>query len=182
MIQMVEIIDIDTGTKMIAMIFGSVKYDKEKYVIYCVRREKDDANVFVSKLVQNSQGYAIDHEFRNGEKEVIEGIIQRILSKVSKDSLEKDDIQLFSDFDLIGVNYFDIKKCYVSTVSIDFIKECMIHYGLVSERVLDRPVIEVKDEKKKFNEGFVSSLLLILLGISLIGFSLFILYDVFMKK
>lgn len=178
---MVEVIDSDTGAKMMAMIFAGVQYDGEKYVVYCVRREKEDANVFVSRLVRNSQGYAMDHEFRNGEKEVMEGILQRILNKESKDCLAKDGIQLFLDFELSGILYYDINLCYVSTVQVSFLKECMIYYELVDKRVLERPVVEVKEDHHFFNEGFVGNLFLIFFGICLIGFCIFVVYGVLVR-
>ena len=82
---MIEVIDRDTNQKMIAMILCSICYRGDCYLIYCIRREKDDANLFVSKLVQNSQGYVMDSNFLNGEKEVLDNIVQRLLNR---DSIE----------------------------------------------------------------------------------------------
>ena len=78
---MVEIIDKNTMNKVMAMIMGGFSYNDDNYIIYCVRREKDDANIFVSKLLKNSQGYVIDYNFDNGEKSVLDKVVQRLLSK-----------------------------------------------------------------------------------------------------
>ena len=164
---MVEVIDQDTLSKLMAMILCGIQYDKKRYIVYAVRREQEDANVFVSRLVQNSQGMVIDYQFENGEKEALEKIIQRILSKESKESLKKDGIVLFR-VQLSEINYFDIQKCYVTTVLVSLIKECMIYYELLDEQVLKVPTVEVIESKRKFNEGFVSSLVLIIFGIVLI--------------
>lgn len=179
---MVEVIDQDTLSKLMAMILCGIQYDKKRYIVYVIRREQEDANVFVSRLVQNSQGMVIDYQFENGEKETLEKIVQRILSKESKESLAKDGIVLFRNFQLSEINYFDIQKCYVTTVLVSLIKECMIYYELLDEQALKVPTVEVVESKKKFNEGFVSSLVLIILGIVLIIFCIVMIYGFFFKK
>lgn len=179
---MLEIIDQDTKVKMMALILCGIQYDSKRYVVYCVRREGNDANIFVSKLVQNSQGLVMDHQFENGEKDVIEKIIQRFLSKENSERLKADGILLFRDFELVGMNCFHIENCYVTTVTISLIKQLMIDYGLADERVFEQPVAEFVASKRKFNEGFVSNLVLIILGITLIIFCLGIVYDVFLAK
>ena len=60
---------------------------------------------------------------------------------------------------------FDIDECYVATVDKDMIRKCLICYDLVNESMFNRPVVEVVDDKRKFNEGFVSSVVLIFLGV-----------------
>lgn len=170
---MIEVIDQETNQKMMAMIFGGIQYQNDRYVVYCIRRDKMDANVFVSKLVQNSQGDVMDTNFDNGEIKVLEGIIQKILSKRSKKEIEKDGFSFFTDFSWDGVNYFDINKCYITTVPRNLIKECMIYYGLVREEIFDQPVIEVVSPKK-FNKGFISNVILILFGIAVLIFSMVI--------
>lgn len=179
---MVEMIDQDTLSKLMAMIMCGVQYDKKRYIIYAVQREKEDVNVFVSKLVQNSQGMVMDYQFENGEKETLEKIIQRIFNKEPADILAKDGISLFRNFKLSDINYFDIEQCYVTTVLTSFIKDCMIHYQLLDKQALAVPKVEVMESKKKFNEGFISNLVLIILGITLIIFCIVILYELFLKK
>ena len=65
---MVEIIDDNTNRKMMAMILCDICYKDDYYVIYAIQREKDEANIFVSKLVKNSNGYVFDYNFSNDEK------------------------------------------------------------------------------------------------------------------
>ena len=175
---MIEVIDRDTNQKMIAMIFCSICYRGDCYLIYCIRREKDDANLFVSKLVQNSQGYVMDSNFLNGEKEVLDNIVQRLLNRDSIEVLEKDGFSIQRDVTLDGVCYFDIERCYVSTVSKTLIKECLIYYHLISEKLFDQPVIEVASDKRKFNEGFISNIALIIFGIILVLFCIWVIYGV----
>ena len=82
----------------------SITYQDNSYLVYSIRRDKDNANVFVSKLVKGSLGYLIIDDFSNGEKEVIDGVVKRIINKESKETIEGDGF--------IIVN--DIKKFYKS--------------------------------------------------------------------
>ena len=175
---MIEIIDKDTGMKMMAMVICGFSYDERQYVVYTIKRDHDEANVFVSKLVSNSQGLVFDHQFANGEKEVLDGIVQRIFSKRMKSEFVEDGILLFRDVHLGEINYFDIEKCYVTTILVSLVKECMLFYDLVSKRVFERPVVEVVESEKKFNEGFASNVVLIVLGGILVVFCLYVVIGV----
>jgi len=175
---MVEIIDKATAHKMIAMILCGICYRDDCYLIYCVRRDKDDANIFVSKLIKGSLGYVIDANFLNGEKDVLDGIVKRLLNKESKNILEDDGFTIMNDIEMDSNLTFDIDKCYVSTVSRKLIKECLIYYGLVNEKKFNQPVVEVVDDKRKFNEGFASSVVLIVFGVIILLFSCFVIYSV----
>jgi len=42
---MVEIIDKNTGAKMLAMVIGGFSYDNNKYVVYTIKRNQEEANV-----------------------------------------------------------------------------------------------------------------------------------------
>lgn len=175
---MIEIIDQETNQKMMAMILCSICYKGDCYIIYAIQRDREEANVFISKLVQNSQGYIMDFVFENGGKEVLDKIVQRFLNRESKEVLESDGFSILDDVTLDELHYFDIEKCYVSTVSKTLIKNCLIHYGLVNERLFEQPVVEVLDDKRKFNEGFASNVVLIIFGIFIVIFSGIVIYGV----
>jgi len=57
----------------------------------------------------------------------------------------------------------------------------MIFYQLVSERVFNRPVVEVIESKKKFNEGFASNIALIIMGLVVVVFSVYVLIGVLFR-
>lgn len=175
---MIEVIDKDSNQKMMAMILCGICYQDDCYLVYCIRREKEDANLFVSRLIQNSQGYVMDFSFENGEKEVLDRLVQRLLNKESKKNLEEAGFSIMKDISLNGICYFDIQKCYVSTVPKSLIKDCLIYYGLVSEKLFDQPVVEVVEDKRKFNEGLVGNIAFILFGIFLIIFCILVIYEV----
>ena len=179
---MIEILDRNTGNKMMAMLFGKILYQEEAYVVYCVRRGQEDANLFVSRLVKNSESYAMDHHFVNGEKEVLEGIVQKLLNKLPILELEQDGFSLSSEITLTEGQFFDIQKCYVTTVPKKLIKDCMIYYGLVTKNLFDSPVVEVQDEKGYFNKGFINNIVVILFGIAVVIFCLVAIVDVILKK
>ena len=166
---MKEFIDIDTHNKMMAMILCGFRYDKNEYLIYAIGRDKDDANIFLSKLVKNSNGYATSYDFLNGEKEALEKMVTKFLNKESISNLENEGFYLIKDVSLEDSNEFDIKTCYVNTISRNYIKDCLLFYDLYKKEDLNSPVVLVKDEKV-VNAGFVGNLFLIVLGIGILVF------------
>lgn len=175
---MVEVMDRKTKHKMMMMVMCGINYQSDSYLIYSIRRDKDSANVFVSKLVKGSLGYLIIDDFSNGEKDVLDNVVKRMLNKEIKEELESDGFNIIKDIEMDSNISFDIDNCYVSTVSRDLIKECLIYYNLVNESMFNRPVIEVVEEKSKFNEGFASSMVLIVFGVIIILYSCFVIYSV----
>lgn len=175
---MVEVMDRKTKHKMMMMVMCGITYQSDSYLVYSIRRDKTSANVFVSKLIKGSLGYLIVDDFSNGEKEVLDNVVKRMLNKEIKEELESDGFKIIKDIEMDNNISFDIDNCYVSTVSRDLIKECLIYYNLVNESMFNRPVVEVVEEKSKFNEGFASSMVLIVFGIIIILFSCFIIYGV----
>ena len=73
---------------------------------------------------------------------------------------------------------FDMDKCYVATVDRKLIKDCLIYYGLVNEKMFNQPVVEVVEDKRKFNVGFASSFILIGFGIFVLIFAGIVIYSV----
>ena len=176
-----ELIDIKSNHKMVAMLMMGIGYDKDEYLVYSIKRSELEANVFISKLMKSSSGYVIMNDFTNGEKEVLDKIVQRILSRENVESLEKDGYRFIKNIELEGTNYFDIDLCYVTTIPKSLVKECLIHYNLVSENMLKGPIVEVREEKKKFNGGLVGNLFLVIFGIFIFIFSIIILYGIIFK-
>lgn len=162
---MIEIMDRVTGHKMMMLLMCGIRYQNDSYLIYCIRRGEDEVNVFVSKLLKGSMGYLISDDFSNGEKEVIDGVVKRIINKESKETIERDGFVIISDINMDNNLVFDIDKCYVCTVLKSVIKDCLVYYDLVSEKILNQPVVEVIDDNRKFSDGFVSSLVLIVVGV-----------------
>lgn len=172
---MIEIINVD-NSKMMAMVIANVKYMKDNYIIYCVEREGENANIFVSKLRLTSEGYTFDNDFLNGEKRVLENLVKKI---INKDDIAGDGFIISNHINLSDVNYFDVDNCYVCTVSKKQIKDIMIFYKLVTEKTLEKPVVEIVEDKKIFNEGFIGNIFVILFGIGVLIFSIFYLVGVF---
>ena len=175
---MIEVIDRKTAQKMTAMIICEISYQNDCYLIYCVRRNKEEANIFISKLIKGSLGYVIDSNFLNGEKEVLDTIVKRLISRESKGSLANDGFIFMQNINMDNNLTFDIDECYVSTVDRNVIKECLVFYGLLNENIFSQPVIEIVDDRRKFSEGFASSIILIVLGIAILIFSCVVIYGV----
>lgn len=175
---MIEVIDKATVQKVMAMILCGICYQNDCYLIYCIRRNKDEANIFVSKLIKGSLGYVMDTDFSNGEKEVLDGIIKRLLNKESIESLNNSGFTIIKNIEMDNNLTFDIEKCYVSTVNRGLIKDCLIFYNLVSANKLNQPIIEVVDDTRKFNEGFASNVVLIVFGIAILLFAIAVIVGV----
>ena len=168
---MVEILDKSTNQKMMAMVICGISYGEEEYLIYSIRRDDVEANLFLSKLVKSSLGYIISSDFDNGEKEVMDLVVKRFINRENKEKLESDGFSIIKEIVLSDELSFDVDKCYVSTVLRSLVKDCLIHYELVNEKMFKQPVVEVIDDTRKFNEGFVSNVLLIILGFVVVVFS-----------
>jgi len=175
---MVEVIDKNTFNKMMMMVLCGIKYQDYYYLVYCIRRDKKDANVFVSKMFKGSQGYIINSNFENGEKESIDVVIKRILNKEKLEILNNEGFYILKKVDLDSNLEFDMNKCYVGAIPTSVIKNCLMFYDLVNKKILEQPVVEVADDKRKFNEGFTSSIVLIVFGIFILLFTGVVLYNV----
>lgn len=178
---MVELIEVGENIKVMAMLLFGIERKGGKYAVYAVRRDEENVNIFLSKILKNSEGLILGHDFENGEKEAIEGVVQRLFSKVELSALVVDGFSLVKDIQLDGVISFAAERCYVTTVSKDFLKDFLLHYGLVTKRMLDRPVVEVVKSKKFFNEGFASSLGLIVFGILIVVVALMAIIQFFLR-
>lgn len=175
---MVEVIDKITGCKMLMMKLCGIRYGDHSYLIYCIRRDEMHANVFVSKLINGSNGYVLYNEFDNGEKEVLDSVVKRLLNRDSKENLIRDGYLFVDDIAMDSDLIFEIDKCYVSTIDRSVIKECLIFYDLVNDSIFNQPIVEVVQDKSKFSEGFASSVVLIVLGIFIFVFCLIVIYGV----
>ena len=57
----------------------------------------------------------------------------------------------------------------------------MKYYSFIRENLFEQPILDVKEDKRIFNEGFFSNLILILFGILVIVFCVFVLIKTFVK-
>lgn len=178
---MIEIIDEGSNRKFMALIICGIEYGNNMYVMYSVKREKDEDNIFISKLVRNSEGYTMDNDFHGGEKEAMDDVVTSILNKDNIELLASNRIKLFHDIKIVGVNRFSVRCCYVTTYNRNLIKEVMINYGLIDIDENKTVIEEVLPEKKVFSRGSISSLFLIAFGIFTLLICCFMLYSIFSK-
>ena len=180
---MKEVIDVKDNIKMVAMLLCGVRYDGHEYLLYSIKRNNKEANIFVSKLTRTSDGYRIQHDFDNGEKEVLDRLVQRIINRENINSLANDGYSLIQNVELVGVSCFDVHLCYVATVPIKLVKDCMNEYGLVhSEHMLDSAVASVVQDRRVFSHGFVGNIFLIAFGLLILVFSVSTIIGVIMRK
>ncbi len=159
---MYELIDENNDIKMMALIICTFIYGNIDYCLYAIERDKEEYNIFISKLVKNSQGYTLDNNFTSGEKEALEDIITSFLNRESLDSLKEKGFS-FTDIKLNGTSKFNDKECYVTTYNKGLLKECMLNYNLIIPND-NTPTIKIK-KPKPINKGNYGSILLIILGV-----------------
>ena len=170
---MIELIDIDGSIKFMASIISGIKYANSLYVLYSIKRDEEEDNIFVSKLVKNSDGYAMDNDFSGGEKEIFDDVIKSFLSKEDLSSLK---VELFNDFKLSSINKFSVTKCYISTCKKNMIKECMKNYDLINNNKI--PIVREK-EASYFSKNNFSNIILIIFGIMIIIMALIVIINYF---
>ena len=173
---MIEIIDVDSNVKMMALIICGIKYGDNEYVMYSVKRDNVNDNIFVSKVVKNSMGYTMSNDFSGGEKGALDGVVNDILNKNSVIELSNSGVEIIKDVNLGNVNKFSISLCYVTTYKRILIKELMVNYGLLDTNYV-KAVVREKEESY-FSKGNISTVLVIGLGIVILIFCISIIVGV----
>ena len=173
---MIELIDIDGNIKFMASIISYIEYGGLLYVLYSIKRDEEEDNIFVSKLVNSSDGYVMDYNFNGGEKEVFDNIVRDIFNKDTIKELESKGIRIVKDIKLSSINKFSVTRCYVSTFKRNIIKECMNNYNLVS----DKKNIIVKEKKVSyFSKSNMSTIISIIFGIVIIILAVIVIFNYF---
>jgi len=73
----------ENGIEKEAEIITSFNYKEKDYIVYSIEKDDENANVYVSKLLKDSEGYDIIEDINNdSEREEIKNIVKEILSKV----------------------------------------------------------------------------------------------------
>ncbi len=178
---MKEFLESNEGIKMMSMVICGIQYQDEKYLIYSILRNHSEVNLFVSRLVLTSTGYSCSSSFSNGEKEVLDSVVEKIISKVPLSFLEEDGYSLLNDIELTDSLSFDKDISYVSTISKSQLKDIFSFYHLNHEDVLESPTIKIKDDKGLFNKGSFLSILLVLFGLFVLVMSIYIVISVLIR-
>ena len=171
---MLELIDIDGNIKFMSYVLCYINYGEELYVIYSIKRDLEDDNIFVSKLVNSSTGYAMDNNFSAAEKGALDNVVASILNKDSIDKLSTQGIKFVDDIKLSEINKFSVTKCYVTTFKRRLVKDCMINYNLVR----DNKVSVVKEKSVSyFSKNNFPIVLLIVFGIMVILVAIIVIFN-----
>ncbi|MEE3343595.1 MAG: hypothetical protein VZS44_05855 [Bacilli bacterium] len=159
---MYELINETNNIKMMALIICTFKYGNIDYCLYSIERDPNEDNIFVSRLVTNSQGYTLDSNIKDDEKGALENIITTFLNKTSLENLKKQGLEL-TNLELNGINKFNQKKCYITTYNKTLLRECMLHYKLDVPNP-NTPLVKIK-KSKPINKGNYDNIILLILGI-----------------
>lgn len=176
---MIELIDIDGNIKFMANIITGIKYGDGLYLLYSIDRNKDEKNLFVSKLVENSMGYAMDNNFTGGEKEALDDVIATILSKKSIDELNDMGISFLSNMELTDINRFSVSNCYVASYSKNLLSECIDYYKFSGYNNIREKVTVKEKEVSYLSKNNRPTVYLILLGIFVIIISIVVIVGFF---
>ena len=172
---MLELIDTDGNIKFMCSILCYINYGEQLYVIYSIKRDSEDDNIFVSKLVNSSDGYSMDSNFSADEKCALDDVVAAILNKDSVDKLSEKGIKFVNDINLSKINKFSVTRCYVTTFKRRLVKECMINYNLINSK---KKVSVVREkEVSYFSKNNFPIVLLIVFGIVIILVAIFVIFN-----
>ena len=168
-----EILDVDSNVKMIANVLVMFRINNDNYMFYSINRDEEQDNVFVSKMVKNSEGYTMSCEFVNGEKESLDSIFTMLIN--GDDLSNNKSIEIVNDLDIAMYNKFSSSICYVSSCSKNIINNVISRYGRNSENmaVVRKPV---QNESINYN-----NLILVILGVVVLIVCFYVLYVSFVK-
>lgn len=171
-----EIIDVDNNVKMKCLVMLCFRYGDCMYVVYSIKRDANQRNIFISKLVINSEGYTMDSNFTSDEREALERVVAKIINCCNKQLLLEDGVKFASDVKFSLINKFSSSRCYVATYDNEVIDKIMKFYGVVR----DKNVVLVRQSNHS-NNGNIGVILLILFGIAVIIGCLIVIIDIFVK-
>lgn len=152
-----EILDVDSNVKMMANVLVRVKINNDNYIFYTINRDAEQDNVFVSKLVKNSEGYTTRHDFVNGEKESLDSFFAMLIN--NEDFSNNKNIEIVKDLELAMYNKFSSNECYVASCSKNIIDNINSEYGSSN---LSKVIVKKPMENDSIN---YNNLFLVLFGI-----------------
>lgn len=171
-----EIIDVDNNVKMKCLVMFCFRYGDGMYVVYSVKRDNSQRNIFISKLVVNSEGYTMDSNFTSDEREALERVVAKIINCCDRQILLDDGVKFSSDVKFSLVNKFSSSKCYVATYDNDVIEKIMKFYGVTK----DKSAVLIRNSSRVSSNN-IGVILLILFGIAVIIGCLMVVIDIFVK-
>lgn len=163
-----EILDVDSNVKMMANVLVMLKINNDNYMFYAINRDDEQDNVFVSKLVKNSEGYTTSYEFVNGEKESLDSIFSMLIN--NDDLKDNKNIEIVKDLELAMYNKFSSNICYVASCSKNIINNVISKYG---ESSSSRVIVKKPEENDSIN---YNNLFLVLFGILVLIVCFWIVY------
>ena len=161
---MIELIDAEENVKFMATVISGIKYGNELYLLYAIERDNESDNLFISKLIKNSEGYVIDNNFSVDERDALDDVVLSILNKDPVDKLREKGISFVRDVYLYDINRFSVTKCYVTTYKKSLINDCISNYNLFVNKKKTAVVVREKDVSY-FSKSNRPTIYLILFGL-----------------
>lgn len=177
---MIEVID-NNGNKRMAKVMCAFEGNGSLYVLFLIRRDKENINVFCSRVVSNSEGVkVIDSDFSEEEKRWVEEVSKKLFNRESVDNLKSDGVLIVRNiYPSTGVNKFDIEKSYIATISRDDIERIDMYYQFAIDK--KREAIKVRKESRKISKEEWGNILVLLLAILMFGICIWLLLDILIK-
>ena len=76
-------------------------------------------------------------------------------------------------------NSYYFTKLKSRPISKKIIKDIMIYYKLVTKKTIERPFATIVEDERFFNEGYIGNIFLIVLGLIVVIFSIWVIVGVF---
>lgn len=161
---MIEIID-ENNNKMKANIMCRIVFEGIEYCIYLIERDNVSINMFISKIVSNSEGIrSIDSGISSDVKDKLDVICNKIINKVSIDNLNSEGVKIIYDYKLDnGVNKFITNNSYVCTLKKEDINDIYKFYQFKNN--IHSNVVKIKESTNKLDKEDKKNIWAIIFGL-----------------
>lgn len=73
----------EEGIEHTAEVITAFSYKEKEYLVYSVDKDEENANIFVSRLVKDNEGYDVIEDIEDEtEREEVQNVVKEILASV----------------------------------------------------------------------------------------------------
>ena len=158
----------ETGKSREAQEVLNFEFESDKYCLYSIRRDNENYNLFISKIIDHGMGNIVLVDLNDDKKSELDNIVRYIVQNSDVDSLKKARINVLNDVSLYGVDnlLFTSYKAYVFSIKEEmytklknaFVKKVndtqQFNFGsLMNKSKVDAVTFSISDESVNFKEN-----------------------------
>ena len=153
----------ETGKNREAQDILNFEFEGEKYCLYSIRRDNENYNLFISKIIDHGMGNIVLVNLNDDKKNEFDNIVRYIVQNSDIDSLKKARIKVLDDVSLFGVDnllftsykayVFSIKEELYSKLKKAFITKIDDTKQFNFSSLIDKSNLYLNDESVNFKEN-----------------------------